>query len=81
MRADDGDVSKMAGSRPNSVTVRRTLIKRIIANDIQGGQRDWVLLNAAMLLYAAEGDLDCGKSLATARQALGPGRQRPNWPS
>lgn len=30
-----------------------TLIHRILDNNVQGGQRNWVILNAAMLLYMA----------------------------
>lgn len=29
------------------------LLRRIIQHQVQGGQKDWVLMNAAMLLYAA----------------------------
>jgi anthranilate phosphoribosyltransferase len=29
------------------------LLRRILQGEVRGGQRDWVLLNAAMLLYAA----------------------------
>ena len=44
---------EMAGFPAEQQEREADLIKRLLANEIQGGQRDWVLLNAAMLLYAA----------------------------
>ncbi len=52
------------------------MIKRIIANEIQGGQRDWVLLNAAMLLYAAGKGTSIAGNLAAARHALESGQAK-----
>ncbi|HNG53124.1 MAG TPA: hypothetical protein PLR85_07105, partial [Nitrospira sp.] len=52
------------------------LIKRLVANEIQGGQRDWVLLNAAMLLYAAGKGTSITGNLAAARNALESGRAK-----
>ncbi len=52
------------------------LIKRLLANEIQGGQRDWVLLNAAMLLYAAGKGTSISGNLGAARSALESGQAR-----
>ena len=69
-RADDGDISGNGRVPAEQRDREADLIKRIIANDIQGGQRDWVLLNAAMLLYAAGKGTSIAGNLAAARQAL-----------
>jgi len=52
------------------------LIKRLLANEIQGGQRDWVLLNAAMLLYAAGKGTSITGNLGAARSALESGQAK-----
>lgn len=44
---------EMAGFPPNQREKEADLIRRILRNQVQGGPRDWVLMNAAMLLYAA----------------------------
>ncbi|MFO0731713.1 MAG: hypothetical protein U0361_12140 [Nitrospiraceae bacterium] len=44
---------EMAGFPAEHRAKEVDLIKRLLSNQIQGGPRDWVLLNAAMLLYAA----------------------------
>ncbi|HKE62558.1 MAG TPA: anthranilate phosphoribosyltransferase [Nitrospira sp.] len=48
-----GTSREMAGFPPEQREKEADLLRRILHNQIQGGQRDWVLLNAALLLYAA----------------------------
>ena len=43
----------MGGFAPGRLDQECDLIARILSNQVKGGPRDWVLLNAAMLLYAA----------------------------
>lgn len=52
---------EMAGFPPEQRDREADLLRRILHNQVPGGQRDWVLLNAALLLYAA----GKGPSLAT----------------
>lgn len=42
----------MAGF-PSATNAEAVLLTRLIRNELRGGQRDWVVLNAAMLFYAA----------------------------
>ena len=44
---------EMAGFPPDQRDKEAELLRRILQNRVQGGPRDWVLMNAAMLLYAA----------------------------
>lgn len=67
---------EMAGFPAEQREREADLIKRLIANEIQGGQRDWVLLNAAMLLYAAGKGTSIAGNLATARHALESGQAK-----
>lgn len=46
------------------------LITRLLKNDIQGGPRDWLLLNAATLLYAAGKGASIAACVALAKQAV-----------
>ena len=48
-----GASREMAGFPPDQQEKEAELLKRILHNQVQGGPRAWVLLNAAMLLYAA----------------------------
>lgn len=43
----------MAGFPPEQREKEAELLRRILMNQVQGGQKEWVLINAAMLLYAA----------------------------
>ncbi len=65
---------EMAGFPAEQREREADLIKRLLANEVQGGQRDWVLLNAAMLLYAAGKGPSIIGSLATARRTLESGQ-------
>ena len=46
------------------------LLRRILHNQLQGGQRDWVLLNAALLLYAAGKGASLAGCLPMAQRAI-----------
>jgi anthranilate phosphoribosyltransferase len=48
-----GSPQEMAGFPPAQLEQEAALLRRILHNQVRGGQRDWVALNAAMLLYAA----------------------------
>jgi anthranilate phosphoribosyltransferase len=43
----------MAGFPPAQRDKEAELLRRILQHQVQGGPKDWVLMNAAMLLYAA----------------------------
>ena len=65
---------EMAGFPAEQRTKEIELIKRLLSNEIQGGQRDWVLLNAAMLLYAAGKSTSIAGGVATARRVVESGQ-------
>lgn len=44
---------EMAGFPPDQRDKEAELLRRILQNRVQGGPKEWVLMNAAMLLYAA----------------------------
>ena len=67
---------EMAGFPVEQREREADLIKRLLANEIQGGQRDWVLLNAAMLLYAAGKGTSITGNLGAARSALESGQAK-----
>ena len=67
---------EMAGFPAEQQEREADLIKRLLANEIQGGQRDWVLLNAAMLLYAAGKGTSISGNLEMARRALESGHAK-----
>lgn len=43
----------MARPAPGPAGKEAELLRRLLTNEVRGGQRDWVLLNAAQLLYAS----------------------------
>ena len=49
----NGSFRDMAGFPPGQVQQEATLLRRILTNDVRGPHRDWVVQNAALLLYAA----------------------------
>ena len=49
------------------------LIRRILHNQVRGGPRDWVTLNAAMLLYAAGKASSISAGVPLAQQTLDSG--------
>jgi len=46
------------------------LLRRILQNQVQGGQKEWVLMNAAMLLYVAGKGTSLPACLPMARAAI-----------
>jgi len=63
----------MAGFPPEQRNKEAELIKRILHNQFQGGARDWVLLNAALLLYAAGKGSSITACIPLARRAIDEG--------
>ena len=46
------------------------MISRLLKNEVQGGPKDWLLLNAATLLYAAGKGPSIAACVAEARHAV-----------
>jgi len=65
-----GTFQAMAGFPPAHLDQEAMLLRRIVHNQVRGGQRDWVVLNAAMLLYAAGKAQSISAGIAPAQQAL-----------
>lgn len=65
-----GASREMAGFPPDQRGKEAELLRRILHNQLQGGARDWVLLNAALLLYAAGKAPSVSACLPAARRAL-----------
>lgn len=68
-----GTSRDMAGFPPDQLEKEAELLRRILHNQVQGGPREWVLLNAALLLYAAGKGLSVTACLPMARRALDEG--------
>ena len=47
-----GSHRDMAGYPPSQVKQEAILLQRIVHNQVRGGPREWVIMNAALLLYA-----------------------------
>ena len=65
-----GTSRDMAGFPPDQREKEAELLRRILHNQIQSGPRDWVLLNAAMLLYAAGKESSIAACLPLAKRTL-----------
>ena len=65
-----GTSRDMAGYPPEQREKEADLLKRILHNQVGGGQRDWVLLNAGLLLYAGGRGRSLGECTLLARRAL-----------
>jgi len=65
-----GTSREMAGYPPEQREREADLLRRILHNQLTGGQRDWVLLNAGLLLYAGGRGASLGESTSLARRAL-----------
>jgi anthranilate phosphoribosyltransferase len=65
-----GSFQAMAAFPPSQAEQEALLLRRILNNDIRGGQRDWVVLNAAMLLYAAGKAPSISSAVPLAQQAI-----------
>ncbi len=61
---------EMAGFPPEQRDKEAGLLRRILHNQVQGGQKEWVLINAAMLLYAAGKGPSLTACLPMARTAI-----------
>jgi anthranilate phosphoribosyltransferase len=61
---------EMAGFPPDQREREANLIRRILRNQVPGGPRDWVLMNAALLLYAAGKGASLSACFPAARAAL-----------
>ncbi len=61
---------EMAGFPPDQREKEADLLKRILHNQVQGGPKDWVLLNAALLLYAAGKGASITACVPLARRAI-----------
>ena len=65
-----GTSREMAGFSNEHREKEADLLRRILHNQISGGQRDWVLLNAGLLLYAAGKRASLGEGVSLARRTL-----------
>lgn len=65
-----GSSKEMAGFPPDLREKEADLLRRILQNQIHGGQKEWVLMNAAMLLYAAGKGASLAACLPMARGAV-----------
>lgn len=68
-----GASREMAGFPPDQREKEADLLRRILHGQVQGGPRDWVLLNAAMLLYAAGKESSLATCMPLARRAIDEG--------
>ena len=60
----------MAGFPPDHREKEADLLRRILQNQVQGGPKEWVLMNAAMLLYAAGKGTSLSACFPAAREAI-----------
>lgn len=65
-----GASREMAGFPPDQREKEADLLRRILHNQLHGGPRDWVLLNAAMLLYAAGKEASIAACIPLARRVI-----------
>jgi anthranilate phosphoribosyltransferase len=65
-----GSFREMAGFPKEQRAKEADLVTRLLKNEIQGGPKDWVLLNAATLLYAAGKGASIAACVAPARHAV-----------
>jgi len=65
-----GTQRDMAGFPSNQRDKEADLLRRILRNQLQGGPCNWVLINAAMILYAAGKEATWASCVPLARRAL-----------
>ncbi|TKS59037.1 MAG: anthranilate phosphoribosyltransferase [Nitrospira sp.] len=65
-----GSSREMAGFPREQRGKEADLLRRILQNQVQGGPKDWVLMNAAMLLYAAGKGASLTVCFPAARAAI-----------
>jgi anthranilate phosphoribosyltransferase len=68
-----GTVREMAGFPAEHRAKEAELVKRIVNNEIRGGHRDWVVINAALLLYAGGKGSSIAACVPIAQQMLDSG--------
>ncbi|HKN87865.1 MAG TPA: anthranilate phosphoribosyltransferase [Nitrospiraceae bacterium] len=68
-----GSFRDMAGFPPGQVQQEATLLRRILTNDVRGPHRDWVVENAALLLYAAGITSSISAAVPIAQQMIDSG--------
>lgn len=68
-----GTFQDMAGFPRARADQEAALIRRILQNQVRGGPRDWIVMNAAMLLYAAGKTPSVSAGVPLAQQALDSG--------
>ena len=69
----NGSFRDMAGFPPGQVEQEATLLRRILTNEIRGPHRDWVVQNAALLLYAAGVTPSISAAVPIAQQIIDSG--------
>ncbi|MBM4125230.1 MAG: anthranilate phosphoribosyltransferase [Nitrospira sp.] len=65
-----GSLQAMAAFPPSEGEQEAALLRRILRNQMRGGQHDWVVLNAALLLYAAGKAPSISAGVPMAQQAI-----------
>lgn len=65
-----GSFRDMAGFPPAQLNQEAVLLRRILQNEIRGPQRDWVVQNAALLLYAAGLSASMSAAVPLAQRTL-----------
>ncbi len=65
-----GSFREMAGFPPGQTGQEAILLRRILSNEVRGAQRDWVVQNAALLLYAAGITPSISSAVPIAQQTL-----------
>jgi len=65
-----GSFRDMAGFPPAQVSQEAVLVRRIMRNEVRGAQRDWIVQNGALLLYAAGVSSSISGAVRIAQQAV-----------
>ncbi len=65
-----GSPREMAGFPREQREREAEMLRRIFQNELRGGQRDWIVLNAAMLLYAAGKGPSIASCVPVAHQTI-----------
>jgi len=68
-----GSARDMAGFPPDQADKEVNLLRKILTNEVRGGPRDWIVLNAALLLYAAGKTPSISAAIAPAQVAIDSG--------
>ncbi len=65
-----GAFRDMAGCSPAHLDQEAGLLRKILTNQLRGPQRDWVVANAALLIYAAGLSASISAAVPTAQQTI-----------